>query len=328
MNDEPTHPRPGQPSDEIVSLAEQRADARAERDWGRADTLKSSIEAAGWKVVDHGTDFVLAPARPPDVVADGATLIGASSSVVSRRSEPASTGATFIVIVGPADDAAGDAIAAIERHGPDGAQIIIVGRRDIAPLPKHAELIRTATVFTAGAAFEAALRGAVGHIILVVDAGQRLTGDPLAAVSAALEDPAVAIVGSDGLVSADLRRFSPGGPCPVAALGPACYAFRRSDAIERGPIDEALYLTGSVATWWSLALREATETTAVRHAIAFDLPLETPAATESADTERAAAVGTPSSREARRDAYRVARRFAGRPELAVAGAVVAADGPG
>ena len=39
------------------ALAEERSRARLERDWSRADELKASIAAAGWKVVDDGPVF-------------------------------------------------------------------------------------------------------------------------------------------------------------------------------------------------------------------------------------------------------------------------------
>ena len=43
--------------DEILTLAHERAAARADRNWAEADRLRGEIEAAGWKVVDRGTDF-------------------------------------------------------------------------------------------------------------------------------------------------------------------------------------------------------------------------------------------------------------------------------
>ena len=38
--------------DEIVALAQQRADAKANKDWATADSLRAQIDAAGWTVLD------------------------------------------------------------------------------------------------------------------------------------------------------------------------------------------------------------------------------------------------------------------------------------
>ena len=51
--------------DEILTAAHDRARAREARDFAEADRLRAVIEAAGWKIVDRGTDFSLTPAAPP-----------------------------------------------------------------------------------------------------------------------------------------------------------------------------------------------------------------------------------------------------------------------
>ena len=49
----------------ILDAAHLRSAARAAGDWAEADRLRAEIEAAGWKIVDSGTDFALSPAAPP-----------------------------------------------------------------------------------------------------------------------------------------------------------------------------------------------------------------------------------------------------------------------
>ena len=46
---------------EIVELARQRQEARAARDWGKADRLRAEIEAAGWEARDVAEGFQLVP---------------------------------------------------------------------------------------------------------------------------------------------------------------------------------------------------------------------------------------------------------------------------
>ena len=90
--------------DEVLTAAHERAAARAARDWAEADRLRGGIEAAGWKIVDRGTDFALTPAAPPDVEEDGGVRYGASANVPSRLDEPATGLATVVLI---ATDCAG-----------------------------------------------------------------------------------------------------------------------------------------------------------------------------------------------------------------------------
>src|SRR5215218_1729860 len=83
--------------DDVLTLAHERARARGERDWTEADRLRAEIEAAGWKIVDRGTDFALEPAHAPTVDVGGAVRYGSSEAVPSRLEEPASAGATVVL---------------------------------------------------------------------------------------------------------------------------------------------------------------------------------------------------------------------------------------
>ncbi len=68
----------------VLTAAHDRARARAARDWDLADRLRGEIEAAGWTIVDRGTDFALSPAAPPDVDEGARVRYGASRNVPSR----------------------------------------------------------------------------------------------------------------------------------------------------------------------------------------------------------------------------------------------------
>src|ERR1044072_570818 len=71
--------------DDVLSLAHARSAARAARDWAEADRIGAEIEAAGWKVVDRGTDFALQPAAPPTIEDGGVVRYGAWAAVPSPR---------------------------------------------------------------------------------------------------------------------------------------------------------------------------------------------------------------------------------------------------
>ena len=112
--------------DEVLDLAHARSRARAERDWPEADRLRAEIEAAGWRVVDRGTDFALSPAAPPDLSEGRRVRYGASANVPSRFEE-APTGMATVVLV--ATDWPGDVartLAALRDHAPAGTSVVVV----------------------------------------------------------------------------------------------------------------------------------------------------------------------------------------------------------
>ena len=70
----------------VLDAAHARAAARAARDWPEADRLRAEIEAAGWRVVDRGTDFRLEPLHPPDVADEAGVRYGARRSMSPTNS--------------------------------------------------------------------------------------------------------------------------------------------------------------------------------------------------------------------------------------------------
>ena len=110
----------------VLTAAHDRARARAERDWTLADRLRGEIEAAGWTIVDRGTDFALAPAAPPDLDEGARVRYGSSRNVPARFEEPAVGLATVVLIATdwPAD--LDRAMAGLRAHAPAGTSVVIV----------------------------------------------------------------------------------------------------------------------------------------------------------------------------------------------------------
>src|SRR6185503_11413579 len=104
------------------------------------------------------------------------------------------------------------------------------------------DLVRTSAQLGHAAALNIGLRRARGAVIVVIDPSTMATGDVVSPVVAALGDPTVAIAGPSGFVFADLRRLdevaASRAPRNAAAIHGALMAFRRADAIDRGPLDE------------------------------------------------------------------------------------------
>ena len=295
----------------IIELAERRAAARSARDWPVADQLKADIEAAGWRVVDAGSDFTLTPARPPDVVEADRTVYGSVASVPSRSAEPDAPGASVVVLAPIVPGDLSPVLGAIAAHAPPTTSILVLAAADtdLDVDTDQLEVLTTTAGLSSGSALAAALRRATGRVVIVHAPDRLPRGDFVSPLVAALDDADVAIAGQQGLQSADLIHFEPSGPGEVTALGAGCFAFRRADVPTRGAIDERINLPDGVAAWWSLVLRNQGPGATPRRALALDLPLEPVDQVTPPESEGLL-------RQARRDSYRIADRFKGRADLA------------
>ena len=317
----------------VEHAAKLRADARAARDWATADRLRGQIEAAGWRVVDAGTDYRLEPASPPDVEVGGEIRYGRSDAVPSRLDE-AGTGFASVVLVASSDPAeTRRSLDALTSTAPDGTDIVLVadglpdraleGLRadDLASREGPAvELVRTSAVLGQAAALNAGIRRARAAVVIAIDPSIIATGDVISPLVRALDDPSVAVAGPFGLLSDDLRRCveavaSGEAPRDVAAVQGYLMAFRRADATARERLDEGFRYYRNLDIWWSLVLRDEGELQQPRRAVAVPgLPLER--------GEPRAWSTTPVAerdRLSKRNFYRVLERFRTRLDLAVAG---------
>jgi hypothetical protein len=315
--------------DEILAAAHARARARADRDWAEADRLRGQIEAAGWTVVDRGTDFALSPAHPPDVSDGGRVRYGSSSAVPSRLDEAIVATATVILVATDRPSDLERTLAGLRQHAPDGTQVVVAANAPSAEQEAALDAlesldpglpgVRTEVVWTSArlghaAAINAACRRASGGAIILLDTSVEPVGDLVTPLVAALDDPAVAVVGARGVTSADFRRFEDAPAGEVDAVDGSCMAFRREDFGRRGPLDEHFHVDSHLATWWSLVLRDEGEDQPPRRARALaDLPI--------VRHERDAGSGLPaqdSERLGKRNFYRVLDRFRTRRDLLTA----------
>jgi cysteinyl-tRNA synthetase len=305
--------------DDILSAAHARSAARAARDWPEADRLRAEIEAAGWKIVDSGTDFALEPAKPPTVAEAGVVRYGSSGEVPSRLDEPVAGAATVVLVATDWPDDLERALAATRAHAPDGTSVVLVADgpspEQDAALPADddgLEVVRTSARLGTAAAWNIGIRRATGPAVIVLDTSVEPGGDIVTPLARALDDASVAVAGGFGLVSQDLRRFEEAGPGDVAAIEGYAMAFRRSDAAERGPLDEHFRFYRNLDIWWSLVLRDAGEGRAPRRAVVVPLPAarhEHRGWTSLPEDER--------DRLSKRNFYRIIDRFGARRDLAL-----------
>ena len=322
----------------VLTAAHDRARAREARDWAEADRLRGEIEAAGWKIVDRGTDFALSIAVPPDVAEGELVRYGASTSVPSRADEPATGLATVILLATDWPDDLERAMTGLLAHAPDGTSVVIVADGPTAAQATALEALTAApepttaapetttathlpieTAWTSdrlghAAATNIGIRRAQAPVVILLDTSLEPTGDFITPLVRALDEASVAVVGGWGITSTDLRRFEDAPTGDVDAIEGYCQAFRRADAIERGPLDERFRFYRNLDIWWSLVLRDAEEGEPPRRALRLDgLPL--------ARHEHRGWASLPEDerdRQSRRNFYRIIDRFGSRRDLLVA----------
>lgn len=302
----------------MLSAAHERAAARASRDWAEADRLRGEIEAAGWKIVDRGTDFALEPAHPPTLEDAGVVRYGTSAAVPSRLAEPSVGVASVILVATDWPDDLARALEGLGGHAPAGVSVVVVAdapsAAQEAALPRDSETVevaRTSERLGTGAAWNVGIRRAIAPVIVILDSSVEPTGDVVTPLVAALDDPTVAVAGGFGVRSADLRRFEETGPGDVTAIEGYAIAFRRADAADRGPVDEHFRFYRNLDLWWSLVLRDEGEGRKPRRAVAVEIPAtrhEHRGWTSLPDAER--------ERLSKRNFYRILDRFRARDELA------------
>jgi hypothetical protein len=302
----------------VEDAARHRSAAREARDWETADRLRAEIEAAGWRVIDAGVDYRLEPASPPSVEVGGEIRYGRSDAVPSRFDEPADGLATVVFVASDDATASQRSLRALEATLPADVAVVVVADGVVPPegTAGH-EVIRTSAPLGRGAALNVGIRRGRAPVVVVVDPSIEPTDDVVTPLVEALRDPTVAIAGPIGLVSSDLRRFDEvlprAAPIDVTAISGQLMAFRRADAIARGPIDEGFRVGEHLDVWWSLLLRDEGPGRTPRRAVAIpSLELEPGAPSALASTPAAEQV-----RQAKRNFYRVLDRFRGRVDLAV-----------
>jgi hypothetical protein len=314
----------------VLDAAHARSAARAARDWATADRLRDEIEAAGWRVVDRGTDFRLEPLHPPDVADEAGVRYGRSEAVPSRLEEPSTCRATVVLIATDQPDDLDRALAALGRTVPAGTQLVVVADApdaaqanrlpvpappgsDVSEVELKVEVVRTSARLGWAAALNIGLRRAAGEIVVVMDTSVEPTGDVVTPLVATLTDPEVAVAGAFGLRSADLRKFEEVADGDAAAIEGYLVAVRRADAAAAGTLDEGFRFYRNLDIWWSLVLRDRGEGVPPRRAaVVAGLPLqrhEHRGWTSVPEAER--------DRLSKRNFYRFLDRFRDRLDLAV-----------
>ncbi len=210
----------------IDELLRERADARAQKNFARADEIREELAAAGYEVRD----------TPGGAVVDRAktfTSVDPSGLDSALGQEPAVEFSFHLLYEGfPSDvdrflrglsansDLASTEVVIVDNGSPDGERVE-------SWADDTTRVIHLDREVGWAAARNAGLKSARGAIVVLVDLSIEPAGDILAPLRDALADPAVGLAGPFGLVSESMREWEPSAGPEVDALEGYLIATRR-----------------------------------------------------------------------------------------------------
>jgi len=296
------------PPEAVLALAQERAQARAGKDYAASDRLRDEIARAGWVVRDGPDGWTLAPRPPYDVRPSVADL-------PDRTAEPDGRRCTVGVLVeGWADDVR-TCVQALLAHAPEDVVVLLLDNgSDAGPTvhelaaasPGRVEELHVERAAGWSQARQAMLRADPAAVHVLLDPSTVLEGDALTPVLTCFDDPSVAGAGWRGVAVQDgWTEFADAPPGEVEALLGYLFAVRRS-AAARVPLPAARFYRNADLEW-SFLLREAGGRLVVPEG---DLPVRQ-------DRHRGYSDSDPAyrDRESRRTYDRFLQRFRGREEL-------------
>jgi hypothetical protein len=297
--------------DEVTRLAEQRAEARAAKDFAESDRLRDEIAALGWTVRDGADGWSLAQKPPYDVVPSVREL-------PDRSADPDAHRCTVALLVEGWPEDVRTCVEALLQHAPDDVRILLLENgpteagavvHELAASPRVDELhVERAAGWAEARQALIAFDDATVHVLM--DVSTVLEGDALTPLLGAFDDASVAGAGWRGVNVADgWTEFVDAGPGEVEALLGYLFAVRRAAALAV-PLPSKARFYRNADMEWSYLLREA----GVGRLVALDLPVRQ-------DRHRGYHDSDPVYRdkESRKTYDRFLQRFRGREELRIKG---------
>jgi hypothetical protein len=248
----------------IEMLARDRAQARIDKDFAKADELRAAIDAAGWKVVDTADGYTLVEKPPFEVFANLAAL--------SALPKIESALVICVIIDGWPDDT-DTCLAALAEHAPGDSIVLAIDCGNVDGAGLRAEvwaesrpdrfrvvhLEQELSVLGWAAVVSASIDMCVCDAFAMMDMSTIIEGDVFSAMRAVLESNGVVGTGWKGVnVDTDdgWRSFTSAERGEVDAVLGYLMVLKR-DAVEDVRPDPKARFYRNADMEWSLALREA-----------------------------------------------------------------------
>jgi cysteinyl-tRNA synthetase len=294
--------------DDVRRLADERDAARRRRDFASADALRDRIHEAGFAVTDTPAGPELAPIEPSPA-APARRLRPAEVPSLLDRPATQEASVHWLVQGWPQDVERG--IASFERHCAAAAvqHVVVDVTGEDRDWPSGCDVVPLVPGTGWGEARNAGLVRSLGTVVLIADGSVELTGDAVAALSAALEDPTIGLTGPFGIVTEDLHDFRESQGPDVDAIEAYLLAVRREQVVAGLRFDRGFkfYRTADIELSFQIKAQGlrvvVTPAPATRHEHRMW------ASTSEADRER----------YSKRNFYRFLDRWRGRHDLTVAG---------
>jgi cysteinyl-tRNA synthetase len=226
----------GETPERIERLLRQRDEARAAKDFARADAIRDEIAGLGLEIRD-------APGGPTVVRKSLFEAID-PNRVENRLDEPPSCEISIHLLYEGFPDDVERFLGGLGKHcAQHDVEVVLVDAASddgewLETLADDRVRVMHLSRATGWAeACNAGLKASRGRIVALADLSVEPTGDMLAPILAAFTDPAVGVVGPWGLTSKDMRSFEDSrGPEVDAVEG--YFLVTRREMLARGLIDE------------------------------------------------------------------------------------------
>ncbi len=250
---------------EVIAVAEERARAKAERDFATADALRDRIGELGYVVTDASDGFRLAP-KPPFEVLPGLAAVAAAGPVASEA-----RCVVGLLVDGWPDDVERCVRAIVDHTGPE----IVVVALDCGDVDGAGGTVHRLAQECAGRVVELHVAGQLAQLgwgkaiaaliescgaefFAAMDLSTVLDADAFTSILATFDDPSVVGTGWRGVVldlDDNWRSFVDAEAGEVDAVLGYLFVVRRSAALTAGPHPKAVFYRNADMEW-SLALRE------------------------------------------------------------------------
>jgi GT2 family glycosyltransferase len=218
--------------DQVRRLLSDRAAARAERDWQRADALRDELHALGWEPQDGAqgsTARPILPSGPAD------TDTGGAEALSSLLDEPPSVDASLQLLAEDHPEDLARFLRGLAAHLPPATiEVLVVANAPsfdvdaVVTSDGRATILRIPQRLGWADARNLGLRRSRGEITVLLDTSLEPGGDFVTPLLAAFDDERVGIAGGWGVRSDDGRQFWEASPGEVDAVEAYCLALRRA----------------------------------------------------------------------------------------------------